>query len=149
MSRKLKLRIDIETGLNLSARQVGELVYRLINTGLEDAQQTIENGVGDVVAAKMAISLNFMNIVACPIHPEAGKSDQGVPLTATAVNRCLVIVSGGVADYVHVEGVEVELFDWDNFQAESTEGRAEMHVPANFVDLALPAGVPVQRSALT
>ncbi len=148
MSKKVTLRIDVDTHLNLSARQVGELVYRLINAGLEGARKTIETNQGDVVGAEMAASLDFMSIVACPVHPEAGESDQVVPLSATAVNRCLVIVSGGVADYVHDEGVEVELFDWDNYRAETAEGRAEMHVPAHFVDLAQPAGVPVQRSAL-
>jgi len=149
MSKQVTLRIDVDTHFNLSARQVGELVYRLINAGLEDAQQTIENGEGDVGGAEMATSLNFTSIVACPVYPEAGESDQGVPLSATAMTRCLVIVSGGVADYVHDEGVEVELFDWDNYRAETAEGRVEMHVPAHFVDLAQPAGVPVQQSALS
>ena len=149
MSKKVTLRIDVDTHLNLSARQVGELVYRLINAGLEDAQQTIETNEGDVAGAEMAASLDITSIVACPVHPEDGDSDQVVPLSATAMNRCLVIVSGGVADYVHDEGVDVELFDWDNYRAETAEGRAEMHVPAHFVDLAQTAGVPVQRSALT
>ena len=148
MSKKVTLRIDVDTHLNLSARQVGELVYRLINAGLEGARKTIETNQGDVVGAEMAASLDFMSIVACPVHPAAGESDQVVQLSTPAMNRCLVIVSGGVADYVHDEGVEVELFDWDNYRAETAEGRAEMHVPAHFVDLAQPAGVPVQRSAL-
>ena len=145
MSRKVTLRIDVDTNLNLSARCVGDLVYRLINAGLEDARQTIENGEGDVVGAEMAIALNFMSIVACPVHPDAGESDQVVQSGATALNRCLVIVSGGVADYVCDEGVAVELFDWDNYRAETAEGRAEMRVPAYFMDLASPVGVPVQR----
>jgi len=149
MSKHVTLRIDADTHLNLSARQVGDLVYRLISAGLDDARKTVERNEGNVVEAEMATSLNFTSIVACPVHPAAGDSDQGVPLSATAMNRCLVIVSGGVADYVHDEGVEVELFDWDNYRAETAEGRAEMHVPAHFVDLAQSAGVPVQRSALT
>jgi len=149
MSKKVTLRIDIKTSLNLSARQVGELVYRLLESGLESARQTTEQNEGDVVASEMATSLNFMSIVACPVHPTAGESEHAVQLRPTATNRCLVIVSGGVADYVHDEGVEVELFDWDNYRAETAEGRAEMHVPAHFVDLAQPAGVPVQQSALS
>jgi hypothetical protein len=56
-----------------------------------------------------------------------------------------VIVSGGVADYVYDEGVEVELFDWDNYRDETAEGRADMRVSAYFKDLAEAAGVPVQR----
>lgn len=149
MTKKVQVVINLGTAFNLSARQVGELLYRLINVGMEDAQQVIEDEEGDVAGAEMAASLDITSIVACPVHPEGSESDQVVPLSATAMNRCLVIVSGGVADYVHDEGVEVELFDWDNYRAETAEGRAEMHVPAHFVDLAQPAGVPVQRSALT
>lgn len=149
MTKKVQVVINLGTAFNLSARQVGELLYRLINVGMEDAQQVIEDEEGDVAGAEMAASLDITSIVACPVHPEDGDSDQGVPLSATAMNRCLVIVSGGVADYVHDEGVEVELFDWDNYRAETAEGRAEMHVPAHFADLAQPAGVPVQRSALS
>jgi hypothetical protein len=50
-----------------------------------------------------------------------------------------------VADYVYDEGVEVELFDWDNYRDETAEGRADMRVSAHFKDLAESAGVPVQR----
>ena len=149
MTKKVQVVINLGTAFNLSARQVGELLYRLINVGMEDAQQVIEDEEGDVAGAEMAASLDITSIVACPVHPEDGDSDQVVPLSATAMNRCLVIVSGGVADYVHDEGVEVELFDWDNYRAETAEGRVEMHVPAHFVDLAQPAGVPVQQSALS
>ena len=145
MSKKVTLRIDADSPLNLSARQVGELVYRLINAGLDDARKTIELNESNVVEAEMATSLNFTSIVACPVHPEAGDSDQDAPLRATTMNRCLVIVSGGVADHVCDSGVDVEVFDWDNYRVESPEGQAEMCVPASFMDLALPVGVPVQR----
>ncbi len=145
MSKKVTLRIDVDNPLDLSARQVGELLYRLINVGMDDAQQVIEAEEGDVDEAEMAASLDITSIVASPVHPEPGEGDQRVPLRATETNRCLVIVSGGVADYVCDEGVAVELFDWDNYRVESPEGQAEMRVPASFMDLALPAGVPVQR----
>jgi len=145
MSKKLTLRIDVDTPLNLSARQVGELVYRLINVGLEDARQTIVRNEGDVVGAEMAASLNFTSIVACPVNTGADEGEHALKLGIAATNRCLVIVSGGVADYVYDDGVEVELFDWDNYRDETAEGRADMRVPAHFKDLAESAGVPVQR----
>lgn len=145
MSKQVTLRIDVDTHLNLSARQVGELVYRLIKSGLEDARKTINKNEGNVVEAEMATSLNFTSIVACPVNSEANEGEHAVKLGIAATNRCLVIVSGGVADYVYDDGVEVELFDWDNYRDETAEGRAEMRVSAHFKDLAESAGVPVQR----
>lgn len=145
MSKHITLRIDVDTHLNLSARQVGELVYRLIKSGLEDAQKTIDMNEGNVVEAEMATSLNFTSIVACPVNSEANEGEHVVKLGIAATNRCLVIVSGGVADYVYDDGVEVELFDWDNYRDETAEGRVDMRVPAHFKDLAESAGVPVQR----
>lgn len=145
MSKHITLRIDVDTPLNLSARQVGELVYRLIQSGLEDARKTIDMNEGQVVEAEMATSLNFTSIVACPVNSGAEEGEHTVKLGIAATNRCLVIVSGGVADYVYDDGVEVELFDWDNYRDETVEGRADMRVPAHFKDLAESAGVPVQR----
>ncbi len=144
MSKQVTLRIDVDTSLNLSARQVGELVYRLIQSGLEDARKTIDMNEGNVVEAEMATSLNFTSVVACPVNSEDSKGEH-VKLGIAATNRCLVIVSGGVADYVYDDGVEVELFDWDNYWDESAEGRVDMRVSAHFKDLAESVGVPVQR----
>lgn len=55
-------------------------------------------------------------------------------------NRVLVVVSGGVADPVCDAGVDVEVFDWDNYNAdpEGTGG-----VPSHFADLAEGLGIPV------
>lgn len=149
MSKRITLRIDADTPLNLSARQVGELVYRLIQSGLEDARKTIDMNEGNIVEAEMATSLNFTSVVACPVSSGADEGGQAVKLGIAATNRCLVIVSGGVADYVYDDGVEVELFDWDNYREETAEGRADLRVSAHFKDLAESVGVPVQRSALT
>ena len=149
MSKRITLRIDVDTPLNLSARQVGELVYRLIQSGLEDARKTIDMNEGNIVEAEMATSLNFTSVVACPVSSGADEGGQAVKLGIAATNRCLVIVSGGVADYVYDDGVEVELFDWDNYREETAEGRADLRVSAHFKDLAESVGVPVQRSALT
>jgi|GEM_PF-5366978 len=147
MSKKVTLRIEVDTPLNLSARLVGELLYRLVNVGLADARQAIVRNEGDVVGAEMAASLNFTSIVAGSVNPGEGEGEgeHTVKLGIAATNRCLVIVSGGVAGYVYDEGVEVELFDWDNYRDETVEGRADMRVSAHFKDLAESAGVPVQR----
>lgn len=54
--------------------------------------------------------------------------------------RVLITVSGGVADYVADEGVDVEIFDHDNYEA----GDADLTVSAHFADLAEPIGVPYE-----
>lgn len=70
------------------------------------------------------------------IWGESLQSDQPAPEKP----RVLVVVSGGVADYVADEGVDVEMFDHDNFKADPVGTAA---VPVNFRDLAEPLGVPV------
>jgi hypothetical protein len=55
--------------------------------------------------------------------------------------RVLVVVSGGVADYVADTGVEVNVFDWDNYNADPNETGG---VPEEFADLANPIDVPVE-----
>jgi len=60
--------------------------------------------------------------------------------TVAGTPRVLVVVSGGVAAPVSDEGVDVAVFDWDNYKGdpERTGG-----VPDHFADLAEPLGVPV------
>lgn len=58
--------------------------------------------------------------------------------------RCLVIVSGGIADTMSDAEVDVVVFDWDNYKDESDAGRLEMSVPSHFRDLAEPNGIPVE-----
>lgn len=55
--------------------------------------------------------------------------------------RVLVVVSGGIADPIYDKGVDVEVFDWDNYKdaPEETGG-----VSAHFHDLAEPCGIPVE-----
>jgi hypothetical protein len=54
--------------------------------------------------------------------------------------RVLVVVSGGIADSVSDAGVDVEVFDWDNYK-DDPEGTGG--VPEHFADLAESIGVPV------
>lgn len=53
--------------------------------------------------------------------------------------RVLITVKGGVADYIADRGVDVEIFDRDNFEA----GDFNLAVPSHFADLAKQADVPV------
>ncbi|WP_354335287.1 MULTISPECIES: hypothetical protein [unclassified Undibacterium] len=55
--------------------------------------------------------------------------------------RCLVVVSGGVADSVYDDGVDVEIFDWDNYR---DDPRGTGGVSSHFADLAAPLDIPVQ-----
>ena len=55
--------------------------------------------------------------------------------------RVLVSVKGGVADAVWDEGVDVEIFDWDNYEAGDKQG-----VSSAFSDLAAHFGAPVEES---
>lgn len=59
----------------------------------------------------------------------------------TDTPRVLVVVSGGIADYVSDKGLDVEIFDRDNYE-EDPYGTGP--VPAHFRDLATPIDVPVE-----
>lgn len=56
-------------------------------------------------------------------------------------NRVLITVSGGVADYVCDPGLDVEIFDRDNYDADPDETDG---VPSHFADLAGPSEIPVR-----
>jgi hypothetical protein len=62
-------------------------------------------------------------------------------MNSTKRPRVLIVVCGGIAEYVYDDGVEVELFDFDNYRAcpEDTDP-----VPAHFADLAATFNAPVE-----
>lgn len=62
----------------------------------------------------------------------------------SAQPRVLVTVSGGIAEYAQDTGVQVELFDFDNFQADKEN---TPKVPALFADLAAESRAPVENIA--
>jgi len=65
---------------------------------------------------------------------------QNIAKQAVAITpRVLVVVHGGIADPVSDDGVDVEVFDWDNYNDDPETGG----VPDHFADLAEPLGVPV------
>lgn len=59
--------------------------------------------------------------------------------------RVLITVSGGVADYIADDGVDVEIFDRDDYSdLDSDEEEIQSGVPVHFADLAKMIDVPVQ-----
>jgi hypothetical protein len=58
----------------------------------------------------------------------------------TAKPRVLILVKGGVADYVCDDGIDVEIFDRDNYEVDPEETGG---VPRHYADLATPIDVPV------
>lgn len=130
MSKKtINLSLKVQAPDGMTPEQVAKLVETLIDIGLADAAATLEdsrNGdEGDVEAAQQSLDMD--------IH---------APMVATTP-RVLVVVSGGVADPVYDEGVDVEVFDWDNYKADPV---GTGPVPAHFKDLADPLDVPVAQS---
>lgn len=128
MSQKISITIEVQTNAKVTPEKVAKILQGLIDSGLEDAQRTIENNEGDVRGAKLATDLNISK-------PTVFKP--------TAVPRVLVTVQGGVAE-VHVsdEAVDVELYDFDNESEDDDSG-----VSPHFADLAEPCGVPVKVSS--
>lgn len=132
--QEVTLTIPVKTNASVSPEEIAKIVQRLIDIGLADAASTIEDsgnsgnsgnsGEGDVEAAELATDLHI-----------------GAPVVAKEP-RVLVVVSGGIAAPIYDEGVDVEVFDWDNYNDE--EDDAKIGVPAHFADLADPINVPVE-----
>ncbi len=120
---KLTLNIDVSTDAETTPEAIAEVLRRLIARGLEDAKETIESGEGDLDAAKFA---NDLTIFIPPV---------------TFPPRVLVIIEGGVAEnWVCDAGVEVEIFDRDNY-GDDPQGTGG--VSPHFADLAEQCNVPV------
>jgi hypothetical protein len=57
--------------------------------------------------------------------------------------RVLIVVSEGVADYMCDPGVEVRIFDWDNYKANPSDTYG---VPEHFKDLVTGTDIPIGES---
>lgn len=125
----VNLSLKVQAPEGMTPEQVAKLVETLIDIGLADAAATLEDSrnsdEGDVASAQQSLDM-----------------DISAPVVAT-MPRVLVVVSGGVADPVYDDGVELEVFDWDNYNADP-EGTGP--VSAHFKDLADPLDVPVAHS---
>lgn len=54
--------------------------------------------------------------------------------------RVLIMVKGGIADFVSDPGLDIEVFDFDNYE-DDPEGTTRP--PAHFADMAEPMGIPL------
>lgn len=120
--QEIQLTVSVKTNADTTPDGIRRIVKRLINVGYEDAAMIIENGDGDLNEAQIASALHISVEVATP-------------------KRCLIIVRGGVADYVNDDGVQVEVFDWDNYE---DDAEATGVVSKEFADLANFCGAPVE-----
>lgn len=59
MAKQFNLNVTITTNADVTGEQVAEILKRLIDTGLSDAQDTIESGEGDLGSAELATDLNI------------------------------------------------------------------------------------------
>jgi len=54
--------------------------------------------------------------------------------------RVLIVVSGGVAEFVADDGVDVAIFDWDDYESDPS---VTSKPPRHFEDLAVRCDIPV------
>jgi hypothetical protein len=87
-----------------------------------------------------AIRLSHPQLIADNMPPDWGMNKVREGLTTP---RVLVVVKGGVADPVSDPGVDVQVFDWDNYEDDPKEAGG---VPGSFADLADPLGIPVEQT---
>lgn len=124
--KEYTVRIKVATNRDdVNQSDIASAISKLLSEGLADAANTLEENEGDIKSAQLATDLNIY-------EPEAFRGSS---------NRVLVTVSGGVADYIQDAGLDVEVFDWDNYNADP-EGTEP--VPHHFADLAEGTDIPVQ-----
>lgn len=128
--RTVNLSIRVQTESDMADSEIARVIEQLIDQGIDSAG----NQLG------LALSL--------PHPPETGDMRLASELRVSGVDvaskpRVLITVSGGVAEYVCDEGVDVETFDWDNYKVDPEETGP---VPAHFKDLAEPLEIPVEES---
>lgn len=116
--------ISVAAKESITENQIVDLIKFLIDTGLADAEDTAKKGEGDLENSELALSLEI---------------NSPKPLKA----RCLVTVSGGVPDYVCDDDVEVQVFDFDDYNVDPAH---KPRLPAHFADLAKSAGCTVEQS---
>lgn len=110
-------------------------------SGIDVDQAALLQQARNQLGPQWLMNVADVNLVISPKSLPNQAQGEGSP---SKVPRVLVVVSGGVADPVSDHGVDVEVFDWDNYNDDpkNTSG-----VPKNFADLAKPIGVPVEGGA--
>lgn len=126
--RTINLSIRVQTESDMADSEIARVVEQLVDQGIDGAGKQLKNAMS------------------APYPPETGDIQLASELFISGVEvtsnpRVLIIVSGGVSDYVCDDGVDVETFDWDNYKVAPEETGP---VSAHFKDLAEPLGIPVE-----
>ena len=126
--RTINLSIRVKTESDMTDADVARVVEHLLDQGIDGAGKQLKDALS------------------APYPPEVADMQLASDLFVSGVDvtsapRVLITVSGGIADYVCDEGVDVETFDWDNYNddPEWTGG-----VSPHFKDLADPLEIPVE-----
>lgn len=122
-THKIALNIVSES----ASKDVVAALQHLIEQGLIQIRHTLEDGKNEgATEAELELAALANSMVIETIAPAANP-------------RVLITVSGGIADYVCDEGVDVEKFDFDDFNDAEDD---YIKLPKSFIDLAIQAGVP-------
>ena len=126
-----------ESALAATVAPFGKKDRNIVLAALRYYQQ---QGMGD-----QANQSNEIRDIATDGNEDILMDDAGIDDLCERINfaqepRVLVVVEGGVASYNCDAGVDVAIFDRDNFEA----GDADLRVPAHFADLSAAYDIPVE-----
>lgn len=121
--QEIKLTLKVNAKAQLDENAVVELLNELLNSGMSQAATDIETGQGNTEQAKLMKELEIHAL-------EVAK-----PATV------LVVVEGGIADAVWDGNVDLEVFDWDNYNDDPVWTSP---VPYSHAHLAAPINVPYE-----
>jgi hypothetical protein len=126
--RTINLSIRVQTDSDMADTDVARVVEHLLDQGIDGAGKQLKDALSAPYPPEVADMQLASNLFV-----------SGVEVTTTP--RVLITVSGGIADYVCDEGVDVEAFDWDNYNDDPEwTGGVSLH----FKDLAEPLEIPVE-----
>lgn len=128
--RTIDLSIRVSTESDMTDADVARVVERLLDQGIDGAGKQLK----DIMSAAYPAD-------AGDVHLASELFISGVDVASKP--RVLITVDGGIADYVCDPGLEVEIFDRDNYKTDPEETGP---VPAHFRDLAEPLDIPVEES---
>lgn len=84
---KFGIAVSISSGHNVSPEKIAKILGRLLDAGLEDAQQVIEDGEGDLYSAELATSLNISSPIILPQNNQPESKNEAVArATATIID---------------------------------------------------------------
>lgn len=119
------------------------LLIEMSQSHIEDIETGLEDGIYEASSNKTLGAKQEALKAAEAAYSDARCSDCDI-LVEKTLPRVLVVVSGGVADPVFDTGVNVVVFDWDNYRQDPVVTGG---VQENFADLASPLNIPVNKAA--